>query len=99
MRAFGDGTRLRIIGALSVQPTTVGDLTRLLRSPVQRISRHLLYLHARGIVESEPHGKGVAYRLAAPQSALHATILQALQASLEELEEIGEDRRRQAKAR
>ena len=49
MRAFGDGTRLRIVCALLVRPTTVNDLTRLLRAPVQRVSRHLRYLHARGV--------------------------------------------------
>ncbi len=51
LRAFGDGTRLRVVKALAQGDLTVGDLAALLRCPKPRLSRHLRYLQARGLVE------------------------------------------------
>ena len=79
MRAFGDATRLRVVAALSNRELSVGQLARLLRSPKARLSRHLRYLHARGVVEAEPVANSVVYRLAPPQHPLHQWVLEAVQ--------------------
>ncbi len=94
MRAFGDGTRLRILAALSVRPITVGDLTRLLGCPEQRVSRHLRYLHARGVVECSPKRKAVEYRLSGPRHPVHRAILSALRSSIGTIDEARADQER-----
>jgi len=91
MRAFGDGTRLRIIAALGVRPLTVGELARLVRCPVQRMSRHLRYLYARGVVDWKPAGKAVAYRLSPPAHALHRRVLAAVGECLTTLGDVQRD--------
>ncbi len=78
MRGFGDGTRLRILDALSIRPLTVGGLSDLLEVPLPKVSRHLRYLDARGLVEWATSGKGTQYRLAKPQHALHRAVLAAV---------------------
>ena len=92
LRAFGDGTRLRILSALSQRPLGVSELTQLLRCPLHRVSRHLRYLHARSVVEYEPRGKGVVYRLTRPEQRLHDEVLRAVLGGLSEVEEVQRDR-------
>jgi len=99
MRAFGDGTRLRIVAALGGTPLTVAELTRLLRCPEQRVSRHLRYLHARGVVESEAALNSVVYSLAKPQNGLHRLVVSALQNGLAGVEEVQRDSDRLARGR
>jgi len=94
MRAFGDGTRLRIVSVLSVHPTTVGDLSRILKCPEKRVSRHLRYLHARGVVVWRSVRKGARYELAAPANALHLAALGALQKTLPAIDETAQDQAR-----
>ena len=94
MRALGNGTRLRILSVLSVRPTIVGDLTKILRCPEKRISRHLRYLHARGIVVWRTVRKGTRYELAPPADALHAAVLAALHKALPAIDETAQDRAR-----
>jgi ArsR family transcriptional regulator len=91
MRAFGDGTRLRILAALAIRPATVWELARQIRCPEHRVSRHLRYLHARGVVEWSPAGKAVSYRLAAPSHPLHAQVLAAVRATMGDIEEVRAD--------
>ncbi len=94
MRAFGDGTRLRILHALSHKPLSVGELVGLLRCPQPRVSRHLRYLYARGLVFSQNKRNTVVYSLARPRHALHAAGLAAMEKSLADMDESGPDLRR-----
>jgi len=91
MRAFGDGTRLRIIAALSRRPATVWELTRLIGCPEHRVSRHLRHLDARKVVEWHQAGKAVSYHLAPPSHPLHAAALAAVQATMGDIEEVQAD--------
>ena len=93
-RAFGDPTRLRLVALLSEKPHSVARLRRVLGCPAQRISRHLRYLHARGVVECESAGNTVVYRLAPHQHALHRRVLTALLRSLGEIAEVEQDAQR-----
>ncbi len=63
LRAFGDGTRLRVLFLLARSPLTVGTLARTLRCPVKRVSRHLQYLAARGVVASQAERGRLVYHL------------------------------------
>ncbi|MFP4057554.1 MAG: ArsR/SmtB family transcription factor [Candidatus Brocadiia bacterium] len=94
MRAFGDGTRLRIVGVLSRGPVSVSGLAGLLHCPPPRVSRHLRYLGARGVVEAEYRGNAMVYRLAAPAHRLHERVLAAVQGGLADVEEVRQDARR-----
>lgn len=94
LRALGDGTRLRLIALLSEKPHSVARLTQVLRCPKPRVSRHLRFLHARGLVECEPEGNAMVYRLAPHQHALHRLVLTAVLRSLGEIEEVQDDARR-----
>jgi len=87
LRAFGDGTRLRIILLLSRHEMTGDDLARTLRCPSKRVWRHLQYLTARGVAESEPRGRRVIYRLSPPGHDLHQAVLGCVQACRGTLEE------------
>jgi len=91
MRAFGDGTRLRILAALIERELSVGQLTSLLQCPNHKVSRHLRYLHARGVVQSRTAGNAVAYSLAKPQHPVHREVLAALRRSLTTVEEVRVD--------
>ena len=99
MRAFGDGTRLRIIGALSDAPMSMSKLARVLRCPKHRVSRHLTYLRARGVVQSEPVRNSVVYRLSGAKHAIHRRVLAAVQRCLGEIDEVLRDAARLAARR
>ena len=91
LRAFGDGTRLRIVAVLAKRELAVTQLADLLRCPEPRVSRHLAYLRARGLVESRRAGGYVLYGLAAPRHGLHETIVPTLLGALRELADVGRD--------
>ena len=99
MRAFGDPTRLRIIAALTARPLSVAELTRLLHCPKQRVSRHLRYLHARHVVDSEAARNSVIYSLAEPRSDLHRLVAAAVQGGLAGVAEVQRDAVRLAEGR
>jgi DNA-binding transcriptional ArsR family regulator len=91
LRAFGDGTRLRILAALARRQLTVGDLARLVAAPVHRISRHLRYLDGRGLVDCEAKRKSVVYRLTRPSGRLREGMVSALLRCVAEIEEVQRD--------
>jgi len=91
LRAFGDPTRLRIVGALAQQALRVSQLQDLLKAPQPRVTRHLQYLEARGVVTSEPLVDMGAYRLAPPAHELHKRVLAAIQAVASDIEDIAQD--------
>ncbi len=94
LRAFGDGTRLRIIALLTHRPHRVSELARALRRPMPAVTRHLRYLHARGLVEWQTVDGGVLYRLTPSGNPLKEAVLAALQRRLDLLDEVPRDRAR-----
>jgi DNA-binding transcriptional ArsR family regulator len=91
MRTFADGTRLRILAALSQRPLGFGELRKTLKCSKERLSRHLRYLHDRRVVESRPAGNSVIYRLANAQHTLHSVALGAVGGCLGQLDEVQQD--------
>jgi ubiquinone/menaquinone biosynthesis C-methylase UbiE len=71
LKAAGEPTRLRILALLADAELTVKDLTAILGQSQPRISRHLRLLTETGLVDRNPEGAWVFYRLgegAAPRS-------------------------------
>lgn len=60
-----DATRLRLLNVLAQGPLCVCHFQSVLREPQVKISKHLAYLRARGLVECERQGNWMVYALPA----------------------------------
>ena len=70
-----DVTRLRILHVLAPGPLCVCHFQEILRAPQVRISKHLAYLRARGLVVYERSGNWMVYELPAkPARELRANL-------------------------
>jgi ArsR family transcriptional regulator len=65
LRAAGEPTRARILALLSYGELSVGELVQVLGQSQPRLSRHLKFLTAAGVIERLPEGAWVFYRLPA----------------------------------
>ena len=74
-----DPTRLRLLNVLAQGPLCVCHFQAILREPQVKISKHLAYLKARGLVESEREGNWMIYELPAKPSRELKTNLACLQ--------------------
>jgi ArsR family transcriptional regulator, arsenate/arsenite/antimonite-responsive transcriptional repressor len=63
-----DLTRLRVLNVLAQGPLCVCHFQEVLREPQVKISKHLAYLRARGLVECERQGNWMIYELPAKPS-------------------------------
>ena len=61
--AFVDSTRILILYALNERPHNVTELTRQLREPQSKISRHLKVLRDLGLVRTTRQGVTITYEL------------------------------------
>jgi ArsR family transcriptional regulator len=83
LKALAESTRLRLAVLLALRgEMCVCELVEALSAPQFRVSRHLGVLRTAGLVESRREGTWMHYRLADPQSAFHASLVQSLRASL-----------------
>ena len=62
-RCLCDETRLRILNLLSSKPLCVCHFQEILGEPQVKISKHLAYLRAHGIVETRRHRNWMIYSL------------------------------------
>ena len=70
-----DQTRLRLLHVLAPGPLCVCHFQEILRAPQVKISKHLAYLRARGLVEVERSGNWMVYALVAkPSRELRANL-------------------------
>jgi len=70
-----DRTRLRLLNVLTQGPLCVCHFQEVLREPQVKISKHLAYLRARGLVEVERSGNWMIYELPAkPARELQANL-------------------------
>jgi len=74
-RALADRTRLHIVYLLLGGELCVCDLVGALQVPQPTASRHLAYLRRAGLVVARKEGPWAYYRLAEPNSAMHAQLL------------------------
>lgn len=58
-----DRTRLRLLNVLAQGPLCVCHFQEILAEPQVKISKHLAYLRARGLVEVERSGNWMVYEL------------------------------------
>lgn len=79
-----DETRLRILHLLSEGELCVCHFQEILGAPQVRISKHLAYLRARGLVEARKEANWVVYRLPAKPPRELAANLACLQDCLAE---------------
>jgi len=63
-----DLTRLRVLNVLAQGPLCVCHFQEVLREPQVKISKHLSYLRARGLVDYERMGNWMVYELPAKPS-------------------------------
>lgn len=63
-----DVTRLRLLNVLAQGPLCVCHFQEILREPQVKISKHLAYLRARGLVTCEREGNWMVYSLPAKPS-------------------------------
>jgi ArsR family transcriptional regulator len=70
-----DPTRLRLLNVLAQGPLCVCHFQEILDEPQVKISKHLAYLRARGLVEVERQGNWMVYELPArPARELKANL-------------------------
>lgn len=70
-----DPTRLRLLNVLAQGPLCVCHFQEILDEPQVKISKHLAYLRARGLVGVERHGNWMVYALPArPSRELKANL-------------------------
>ena len=70
-----DVTRLRVLHVLAQGPLCVCHFQEILREPQVKISKHLAYLRARGLVACERQGNWMVYKLPAkPPRELRANL-------------------------
>jgi ArsR family transcriptional regulator len=74
-----DRTRLRLLHLLAQGPLCVCHFQSVLAEPQVKVSKHLAYLKARGMVEAERRGNWMVYSLPAKQSPELAANLACLQ--------------------
>lgn len=77
-KAFADPTRLRILGLLSGREVCVCDLMAVLGVPQSKVSQHLAFLRAAGLVVFRRQGKWRHYALAKPAGKVHARLVACL---------------------
>ena len=65
LRSIGEPTRLRVLALLSRGELSVGELVQIMGMSQPRLSRHMKFLTAAGLVERLPEGAWVFYRLPA----------------------------------
>ena len=93
-RAFSDRTRLRILHLLRGGELCVCDLVDVLRVPQPKASRHLAYLRKAGLVVARKEALWMYYRLAAPRTDFHRSLLDCLSCCFGWVPELAKDARR-----
>jgi ArsR family transcriptional regulator len=81
-RAMADPTRLRILNLIADQEICVCFFVDVLGEGQPKVSRHLAYLRAAGIVAARRDGKWMRYKLQMPNDANAADILRSTLKSL-----------------
>ncbi|MBM3779071.1 MAG: winged helix-turn-helix transcriptional regulator [Acidimicrobiia bacterium] len=91
LKAFADGTRLRILGLLTTGEVCVCDIQDSLKIPQPKASRHLAYLRRAGIVTTRRDGLWVHYGLAPGVDPLVTTIQQAITHAVGHIDTVKKD--------
>jgi ArsR family transcriptional regulator, arsenate/arsenite/antimonite-responsive transcriptional repressor len=93
-KTLGDTTRLRIIGLLLNGEVCVCHIHESLRMSQPKVSRHLAYLRAAGLVETRRAGLWIHYRLVELPDPLRKTLATAVHHTLSHIDVISKDAHR-----
>ena len=75
-KGLADPVRIRILNVLAAGELCVCDIVDVLGLPQPTVSRHLSYLRRSGLVTATREWKFAHYRLAAPENAVHRTLIE-----------------------
>lgn len=90
-RAFADVTRLRILHLLARREMSVCEIMATMNVPQSKISRHLGYLRASGLVVSRTQGQWRLYALAKPTTRFQARAIHCLKDCFDEVAVLRQD--------
>lgn len=93
-QCFCDRTRLRILHLLTDGPLCVCHFQDVLDEPQVKISKHLAYLRARGMVEATREGNWMVYSLPQKPALELENNLKCLQDSVQTDATFGRDRKK-----
>lgn len=93
-RAFSDRTRLRILHLLLKGEMCVCDIVTVIQVPQPKASRHLAYLRRAGLIEKRRQGLWAYYKLTAPASPFHRSLIQCLGECFHDVPELARDSKR-----
>lgn len=93
-KAFADETRLRILHLLTYGELCVCDILTTLRLPQSKVSRHLAYLRAAGLVQVRRSGLWKHYSLTSPEGRFHGGLVGCLRGCFDEVAVLKNDARR-----
>ncbi len=96
-RALADRTRLRLLNLMGDDEICVCFFVEVLRTNQPKISRHLAYLRAAGVVAARREGKWMHYRVVEPADEHAARVFREVRAWLREDEQMQRDRARLVK--
>ncbi|HUY92346.1 MAG TPA: metalloregulator ArsR/SmtB family transcription factor [Pirellulales bacterium] len=95
LKALADPVRLRLVNLLlDGREVCVCHLHEALALPQPTVSRHLAYLRKHGIVSGRKEGLWVYYKLARATSSLHRGLLDCLNATLPDMQQLRSDQQR-----
>lgn len=97
-RAFSDRTRLRILHLLLSGEMCVCDIVSITRVPQPTASRHLGYLLRAGLIVKKKQGLWAHYRLVAPDSSFHRSLMKCLRECFHDVPELARDAKRVSRA-
>lgn len=90
-RAFADETRLRILNLLLDGELCVCDLCALLGQSQPKISRHLAYLRATGLVVARDAGRWKYYSIPRTRAPIERRLLECIRGCLREIDPLAAD--------
>lgn len=97
-RAFSDRTRLRILHLLVNGEMCVCDIVAIIRVPQPKASRHLAYLRRAGLIEKRKQGLWAYYKLTAPASSFHRSLIKCLKECFTDVPELASDAKRASRS-
>lgn len=97
LKAFAEGSRLRIVYLLHHQRLNVAQLCYLLGSNQSNISKHLTRLRLLGLVTDVRKGQFIYYHLSKPRNILYQDLVNSVIRSLSGTEECQNDLKKLAK--
>lgn len=93
-RAFSDHTRLRILHLLLKGEMCVCDIVTVIQVPQPKASRHLAYLRRAGLIQKRKQGLWAYYKLTAPASPFHRSLIKCLKECFRDVPELASDAKR-----